>query len=121
MVELASYCVADSSYHAGPMPLSAYAYQGDPGPAPGPEYSTQRHHPSHIRRSCLAAAAQNQWAPFYAERGCGQAKNVAAGQKLRDLVNAAPTPRMQVGGPLLACRTAWISSRARHRPRLHFS
>lgn len=40
---------------------------------------------------------QNQWAPFYAERGCGQAKNVAAGQKLRDLVNAAPNARMQVG------------------------
>ncbi len=39
---------------------------------------------------------QNQWAPFYAERGCGQAKNVAAGQKLRDLVNAAPNARMQV-------------------------
>ncbi|KAL4419584.1 hypothetical protein ABPG77_004833 [Micractinium sp. CCAP 211/92] len=83
---------------AGTTPIQATALVYDGGPAgtvPVAGGGTASYRNASELCNADWKTAFNQWAPFYAERGCGQAKNVAAGQKLRDLVNAAPNARMQ--------------------------
>ncbi|KAL4457341.1 hypothetical protein ABPG75_012206 [Micractinium tetrahymenae] len=75
-----------------PIQATALVYDGGPaGTVPVAGGGTA----SYRNASLLCNADWQTAFAFYAERGCGQAKNVAAGQRLRDLVNAAPNARMQ--------------------------